>query len=127
MFIGDDLTDHEEAAQSNLMQALNIEEAFWKEKARSDWFVLGDRNMGFFHRTTKIRQATNSITILKDGDRLLTTAEEINSHVLFYFTDLFATNNVVTTFQLIQKNIPAMVTEADNRMLCNIPIMEEVK
>ncbi|XP_019465351.1 PREDICTED: uncharacterized protein LOC109363546 [Lupinus angustifolius] len=50
-----DYLDQEVMAKRNLLHALNMEEEFWKEKARVNWHTSGDRNTCFFHRVTKIR------------------------------------------------------------------------
>ncbi|KEH41590.1 endonuclease/exonuclease/phosphatase family protein [Medicago truncatula] len=49
-------------AQMLLTNALNVQEQFWKEKARNQHFINGDRNTAYFHRVSKIRATTNSIS-----------------------------------------------------------------
>jgi len=44
----DNLMNKEKIAQISLDQALNQQETFWKEKARVNWHVNGDRNTNFF-------------------------------------------------------------------------------
>jgi hypothetical protein len=53
-----------------------VEEAFLKQKARNQWFQLGDQNNTFFHRLLKGRHERNTITYFCDenGNRF----EEIN-------------------------------------------------
>lgn len=45
----DNLEKKETKAQYDMEVALNIEEEFWKEKARIKWHTDGDRNTKFFH------------------------------------------------------------------------------
>ncbi|KAF1877242.1 hypothetical protein Lal_00012013 [Lupinus albus] len=72
----------ENLAQNELLQALAVEEDFWREKARVNWQVGGDRNTRFFHKVTKIRQATKVLSTLREGDQILTTQAEIAHHAL---------------------------------------------
>ncbi|KAF1887608.1 hypothetical protein Lal_00040662 [Lupinus albus] len=74
------LLDDEADAQQSLLLALKIEEDFWREKARLNWHNLGDRNTSFFHKMTKIKQVSKSLTLLKEGDHFLTNNDEIASH-----------------------------------------------
>ncbi|XP_019430885.1 PREDICTED: uncharacterized protein LOC109338180, partial [Lupinus angustifolius] len=48
------LLEHEYSAQNELVEALIVEEEFWKEKSRLNWQINGDRNTSFFHKITKI-------------------------------------------------------------------------
>ncbi|XP_019435927.1 PREDICTED: uncharacterized protein LOC109342391 [Lupinus angustifolius] len=61
-----DYLDQEVMAQRNLLNALNMEEEFWKEKVRVNWHNNGDRNTSFFHRVTKVRQVSKSLNLIKD-------------------------------------------------------------
>ncbi|XP_019420741.1 PREDICTED: uncharacterized protein LOC109330928 [Lupinus angustifolius] len=122
-----DLLDQELVAQSNLHKALRLEEEFWMEKSRLNWQIHGDRNTAFFHRVTKIRQASKSMSILRNGDSILTEQHDIASHALGYFTDLFASENLNAPNQLIQEAIPNLVKDDENQLLVSIPSDEEVK
>ena len=46
-------------AQLLLTKALNFQEQIWKEKARDQNIICGDRNTAYFHRVSKIRAATD--------------------------------------------------------------------
>ena len=72
-------------AQLLLTKALNFQEQLWKEKARDQNFVNGDRNTAYFHRVSKIQAATKSITFLQDGENVITDPTEIELHILSYF------------------------------------------
>ncbi|KAF1890286.1 hypothetical protein Lal_00013539 [Lupinus albus] len=56
----------ENLAQNELLQALVVEEDFWREKTRVNWQVGGDRNTSFFHKVTKITQASKALSTLRD-------------------------------------------------------------
>ncbi|KAF1891085.1 hypothetical protein Lal_00001224 [Lupinus albus] len=81
-----ELLNQENMAQNDLLQALMVEETFWMEKTRLNWHLHGDRNTSFFHKVTKRRQVTKSMTLLKDGERILTSQVDIDSE-----------NNMLTT------------------------------
>ncbi|KAF1866413.1 hypothetical protein Lal_00017796 [Lupinus albus] len=95
------LLDHGDATQSELLQALLVEETFWKEKARIKWHSCGDRNTAFFHKMSRIRQATKAMYLIKNGDNILVEQEDITNHFLNYFTDLYASPNTTTSNNLI--------------------------
>ncbi|XP_019429755.1 PREDICTED: uncharacterized protein LOC109337271 [Lupinus angustifolius] len=80
-------------AQQSLLQALTIEEEFWRQKSRINWHNSGDRNTSFFHRVTKIRNSTKSLSVLRSGGCLITDQTEIENLVLNYFQNLFAAPN----------------------------------
>ncbi|XP_019451901.1 PREDICTED: uncharacterized protein LOC109354000 [Lupinus angustifolius] len=121
------LYQQEDLAQSELLKALIIEEIFWKEKARINWHNYGDRNITYFHKMAKIKHVTKAMSLIKSGDVLLTDHDAIGSHVLDYYTNLFASPNFVTSKNLIQEVIPSLVNEADNLMISSIPSDVEIK
>jgi len=75
--------------------ALKIQEWFWQEKAKINWHTDGDRNTGYFHRITKIKNATKLISFLRIDDQITTNQTQISEHVVNYFKNLFCTNPVV--------------------------------
>ncbi|PNX55219.1 hypothetical protein L195_g048846, partial [Trifolium pratense] len=123
----DDLHNIEIGAQSNLQQALQFEESFWKQKSSINWFTYGDRNTAFFHRMAKIKYASKQMSILRSGDMVIDDPLEIENHVINYYTNLYAVSNNCVDNGLIAKVIPKIVTDEDNMMLTKIPTMEEVK
>lgn len=69
--------DRDKEAQLQLQKALHFQEVFWKEKSRINWHKFGDRNTAFFHKATKIRNASQRMTMLKVGDQILDNQEDI--------------------------------------------------
>ncbi|KAE9619300.1 putative RNA-directed DNA polymerase [Lupinus albus] len=67
------------------------------------------------------------MTLLEDGERILTSQEDIGTHVLNYFTDLFASTNNIYHNNLIQVVIPRLVSDSENNMLTIIPTDDEIK
>ncbi|XP_019431188.1 PREDICTED: uncharacterized protein LOC109338411 [Lupinus angustifolius] len=121
------LLEQEHNAQNELAEALIVEEEFWKEKSRINWQINGDRNTSFFHKITKIRQVFKSMSLLKDGDKLLTSQQEIATHVENYFKHLFSSPNDSSANGLINSVIPNMVSLEENNMLTSTPNPMEIK
>jgi hypothetical protein len=122
----DELFDMEKQAKLNLETALNIEEIFWREKARTKWHCEGDRNTAYFHRIAKIKQTTKKISSLRVDNNLITNPNDIASHVVHHFTSLFSTNNFVQGNNLIEETIPHLISDQVNAMLILTPTYEEV-
>lgn len=88
-----DLDVKEKQAQCQFQKALAFEEEFWRDKARIKWFTQGDRNTTLFHKIAKIRQVTNQMNVLKNGDLILENQQDIEEHVLAYYESLYASEN----------------------------------
>ncbi|XP_010456831.1 PREDICTED: uncharacterized protein LOC104738340 [Camelina sativa] len=66
--------------------AYQKEEAFWKQRSRNLWLALGDKNTGFFHATTKSRNACNNILVIEDPEgRPVFEEKDIASTISNYF------------------------------------------
>ncbi|KAA3484931.1 Retrovirus-related Pol polyprotein LINE-1 [Gossypium australe] len=55
--------------REELENVLYHEEMLWKQKSRSDWLSLGDRNTKYFHSWMVERKKFNRITTLRTSDR----------------------------------------------------------
>ncbi|XP_019431608.1 PREDICTED: uncharacterized protein LOC109338759 [Lupinus angustifolius] len=122
-----ELLEQEDQAQKALFHDLGIEEVFWKEKYRINCHIHGDINTKFFHRVTKIRQATKAMSILMDDEKILYNQDDIANHVLNYYTDLFGSTNNIARNDLIQSVIPSLVFDDENLMLTSILSHQEIK
>lgn len=80
-------------AQLILTKALNYQDILWKEKARDQNFINGDCNTSYFHRLAKFKAAAKPITLLYNGDTIITEPANIEVHVLNYFTSIFSIDN----------------------------------
>lgn len=110
-----------------LQQALSCEEEFWREKSRLNWHCHGDGNTNFFHQVTKIRYASKSMSVLKDGEFIIDEQGGIEQHVLNFFSTLYASNNDCVPNDLISRGVPSMVTDANNDILTGTLSPEEIK
>ncbi|XP_019431610.1 PREDICTED: uncharacterized protein LOC109338761 [Lupinus angustifolius] len=67
------------------------------------------------------------MTVLKDGERIISNQDELATHTLDYFTNLFATPNELNPNILIQNVIPHMVLHKENTDLISLPSDEEIR
>jgi hypothetical protein len=61
----DSLFSQENLAKTELETVLNMEEAYWHEKARVKWHCDGDRNTAFFTELQKSNKLTKSFLLLE--------------------------------------------------------------
>jgi len=121
------LLNRQKQAQMKLDEALNMQEVFWKEKARVKWHSEGDRNTGYFHRLAKIKNTNKLITSIKVGDTTLQEPNEIAEHITNYFKNLFSSNSFLQVNSLVEDDIPKLISEETNNMLTILLSMEEVR
>jgi len=90
------------------------------------WHSEGDRNTAYFHRVAKIKNASNLITSISNGDTVLTDPEDISEHIVNHFSSIF--NNTPNTIDngLVNEVIPSLITDRINNMLTLIPSYEEI-
>ena len=114
-------------AQLSLTLALNIQDQFWREKARNQSFIYGDRNTAYFHRMASIKSSAKVITFIQDGETRITKSRLMEEHVVSYFQNIFGGNNNCVNNGLAATVIPFMVTEEENAMLAAMPMFDEIK
>jgi hypothetical protein len=123
----DALLAQEKLASAVLEEALSRQEVFWQEKARLNWHLEGDRNTKYFHKLTKIKTSTKTITSLQDGEHVLTDQSQIADHIVNYYKNLFSTNFVLQDSRLVDEVIPHLITDDVNAILTMLPSTEEIK
>ncbi|XP_019447270.1 PREDICTED: uncharacterized protein LOC109350495 [Lupinus angustifolius] len=123
----DDNLEEDRVAQQTLIQALTIEEEFWKQKSRLNWFTSGDRNTSFFHRVTKIRNSSKSLTMLRSGGSLLTDQSAMETLVLNHFMDIFAAPNSIVHNDMVSTVVPTLINDVDNSRISANPSQKEIK
>lgn len=67
------------------------------------------------------------MSILLVGDEVISAQQDIEQHVLQYFTGLFASKNRCIPNDLIDKVIPLLVSSEDNTTLTAASSLEEVR
>lgn len=86
------LAEEEILKLDELNQALDTEEAFFKQKARVSWLKDGDHNTKYFHATLTEIRARNTIRRIKDESGTMLTGEaDIKRQAELYFINLVGT------------------------------------
>ncbi|GLT30822.1 hypothetical protein SLA2020_056070 [Shorea laevis] len=94
------------------------EEAYWFQRARTNWIQIGDKNSQFFHALASKRRQNNFIFQLKDEHgTLLEGTELIKTHVLSHFQQVY-TSRASCNYDQIARLIRPSVTLEMNDELC---------
>jgi len=89
--------------------------------------INGDRNTSYFHRIARFRAAAKPINLLYDGDIVITALEDIEVHVLNYFTSIFSMDNDCGHNDMLDRCVPCLVSEDDNHRLLRLPLRDEIR
>jgi len=122
-----DLHTSELQAQLSLKKAMNNQDQFWREKARQQSFIYGDRNTAYFHRMARIKSSSKPITFLQDGNDHITDPRQMEEHMVSYFQNIFGGNNICVTSGLVARVIPTLVSMGENNALTIVPLLDEIK
>ncbi|XP_062008504.1 uncharacterized protein LOC133725310 [Rosa rugosa] len=117
----------EDKAHADYQLALSMQDSFLRSKSRVRWLVDGDRNTSFLHNMVKIRKVHRSMATIKVGSQVLQSHDQIASHVVQHFSSLFTKDESITNTGLVERVIPALVTEEENLMLAASPSIEEIR
>jgi len=116
-----DLLEQEKSAQIELEKTLDIEETFWQQKSKVQWHTQGDRNTSYSHRITKIRNASNLISSITNGDAILTDRTDISEHFVNHYTNLFNHSSNTIDNGMVEDVIPSLITDRINNILTMFP------
>ncbi|XP_042992297.1 uncharacterized protein LOC122318763 [Carya illinoinensis] len=79
--------------QAEIGVCLEMEDLKWRQRAKVDWYKLGDRNTQFFHSYANQRRKKNSIKQIYDGQNVRHTSHtQIELVFNSYFQDLFTSS-----------------------------------
>jgi len=123
----DTLHNQEKRAYLNLDDALNKQNLFWQEKARLSWHVDEDRNTQYFHRVSKIKNKTKSISSINIDGVNVTEPSQIDEHIVSYYNCLFSSNIVFQDFSLVEEVLPSLIDDSTNTLLTILPSKDEIK
>lgn len=91
------------------------------------WHVYEDRNTNFYHALTKQRCIQNRIIGLYDEEgNWKNSKSEIEGVVVNYFNDFFQSTSP-SDFDSFLEEVPALVTDSQNRWLVAPATEEEVR
>jgi len=85
------------------------------------------KNTSYFHRVSKVWAASKNISILHDGDSVITEPNDIEVHMLAYFQSILSVDNNCSQNNLIHQTILMLVTDAENEILLRLSLREEIK
>ena len=97
------------------------EDLMWAQKARCDWFSLGDKNSSYFHKKANARRKRNRIdALLSESGDWVYDVEIIKQEALSFYTKLFteedgACPTIVCDVGFPESN-PMMLTTISNRV-----------
>ncbi|XP_031097211.1 uncharacterized protein LOC116001448 [Ipomoea triloba] len=100
------------------------EDTFWRQRAKQHWLCGADANTKYFHRYASARKKKNTLTRLKNGDGVWVEDVALNSVVLEYFRDIFASNTATSCVDSFFESVTPRVTQAHNVSLL-FPFKEE--
>ncbi|KAM1823097.1 hypothetical protein ACFX14_025043 [Malus domestica] len=125
--INNDLFEEEIVAKTTVMESLQMQEAFWKDRARVKWLTKGDRNSSFFHAYARIKSSSSHISCILDGNNLLTDPLAIENHIVNFYQTLFGSSFTPSGIDEVCEVIQPMVTDSENDLLSALPTDEEIK
>lgn len=94
--------DHMVDIRRKMMRLLALDDAYWRQRAKTHWYWDGDRNTKFFHASATPRKKVNHILSLEDdtGNKV-TDDQGLRSVAQHYFHDLFQKHNTVAALVLV--------------------------
>lgn len=121
--------NEENEVMMNYHRIIRREEELWKQRSRSLWIKVGDKNTRFFHMTALKHKAANRISKLKNGENEIMKDEEIGKEATNFFTSMLLVDHGLNgQFQnTIINFIPPIISKEQNKDLVVIPSEEEVR
>ncbi|OVA06417.1 hypothetical protein BVC80_579g1 [Macleaya cordata] len=65
----------------------------WRQRAKLNWFVQGERNSKLFHKVASGRRISNTIFELKIGDDEFTCKQRIKDEILRFYKSLYSADD----------------------------------
>ncbi|KAL6202888.1 hypothetical protein ACLB2K_026592 [Fragaria x ananassa] len=124
--LSEDLLRREDEAMVVFQNALSMQETFLRSKSRVRWLVEGDMNTSFLHNLVKIQRVHKSLVSIRVGQQRIYGRDQIASHVVQHFTNLFSKDANIVDTGLVQRIIPSLVTDEENECLIAKPTAQEI-
>ncbi|KAM2909038.1 hypothetical protein COP2_048488 [Malus domestica] len=119
--------NEEVVAKTAVLNALQMQEDFWHDRARVKWLTEGDRNTAFFHAYAQGRHSSSRVVTLLDGDNVLSSHTAIVDHVVNFYQSLYNSSFTLTGIEDVCGVIPPMVSEEENLSLSCLPSADEIR
>lgn len=88
------------------------EEEEWRLKSRNLWIQDGDKNIAFFHNTTKTRRIINQIDTIKcEGGKDIKGQDAVKKEAHNHFKNLLIADPINPYFESFIKHIPKRIDE----------------
>ncbi|MBA0760111.1 hypothetical protein Gotri_022889, partial [Gossypium trilobum] len=101
----------------HLNMEIEKEEAYWEQRARTNWLKMRDRNTKFFHSFASQRRRSHRIWKLVDElDNVATSKTEVEEFARKYFTNIFASRGM-GNMEHILTGVDTCITAKMNQML----------
>ncbi|XP_057869060.2 uncharacterized protein LOC131076051 [Cryptomeria japonica] len=110
-------------------KSIRRDEEFWKQRSRSLWLKVGDRNTGFFHMTCMKHKAAYRISKLRIGGIETGKDDEIGKEAKKFFISLLLVDKGLDgrSQRALLEKIPSIINEVQNKALVVIPSEDKVK
>lgn len=109
-----------------LDDAYALEESLLRQKSRSCWLKLGDRNSKFFYASLKTRRNRNTINCLYDDNGRIVDYAGLKDHITSFYKSLF--NQPKDSRLLIPSELAFPMLSADDvRDLCKLVTPLEIE
>jgi hypothetical protein len=113
--------------QLELESLLDKEDVRWKQWAKANWLMRGDRNTKFYHACANQRRKTNLLSKIIDEDGVTwESLEDIQVAFVDYFSNLFKVGPTIDIETCIQPITPK-VTEEMNGALLEISLKKRLE
>jgi hypothetical protein len=114
--IADNVKKHEEIAKE-IEKLLEQEELHWAQRSRINWLQHGDKNTSYFQNFANARKQKNKIKKLKNSDGAwIQGTAYLNPMISDYFSGLFATEVYDTDPEVLNKVVPRVTREMNDRL-----------
>lgn len=101
--------------QDETHRLLEMEDIWWKHRAKRNWYKDGDQNTRFFHAWASQRRKNNYISNIKDeAGTSWTTQDEIGDVFSSYFQSLFSVSGSMgldACLELVQPRVTQVMNE----------------
>jgi len=112
--------------RGEINKLLEVEDIIWKQRAKRNWYKLGDRNTQYFHAWANQRRRQNHIGSITDLEgNSWTLQQDIGEAFTRYYQNLFTSEGAAAIEDCIS-SVQARVPPVMNEMLTEVFTPEEV-